>query len=209
MSLTARVIVNKRDIAEFEKFMTGSLQKEIENAYARALNRLGKGCVAWIKKELRKSQDPEDAELLAAGIVSSPGKVKNIMKLNPLRIAIGAGSMRNRYFTSETLVGQPFRVTLTNINGSKVSVIAQRTKQTKRVHMDDATSVKSYKGRKWTSHQSFDGYLYTALPITVIANLKDSQIDTFKSMVNIYVAHNHDKFIKQEFEKAVEREAKK
>ncbi len=131
--MNVRFNINKREITVFEEFMTKTLQDEIEKAYGRTLNRLGKGCVGSIKRRLGQSQDPDDRALLGSGIVYAPHTAARILKLSPVRIVIGAGSSRKRHFLSSTLVGRPFRVTLTDRQGGKVDVMASRNRDTKHV----------------------------------------------------------------------------
>ncbi len=222
MSLAARFVVNKREIIAFEEFMTEGLQKEIEKAYARALRRLGRGCVNFMKKRLEKSDDPDDEALLKSGIASSPSDVKRIMKLKPPRIAIGAGSTRRRHPNKSLLVGNPFKVTVSNETGRRVALIAQRNVYTKHIDMGTATSPQriktvtlsgkvSWSRKTYQSHQSFSGYRNTALPITIISplNLNEKQIMKFQYLIEEYMSSNHDKVVEQEYKKAVEREAKK
>lgn len=222
MSLAARFVFNKRELTAFEEFMTDSLQKEIERAYARALNRLGRGCVNGMKRKLEKSDDPDDRTLLKSGIAHSPNKVKRIMELKPPRIAIGAGSTRRRHPDKSLLVGNPFRVTVSNEKGRRVALIAQRNVYSEHIDGAMATSPKRIKtvtpsgavmwSRKtYQSHQSFEGYRNTALPITIISplDLTPNQITKFRYMIEEYMTANHDKVVEQEYKKAVERAAKK
>lgn len=207
-----RFEINKRELVVFEEFMTKTLQEEIEKAYGRTLNRLGRGCVNSIKRRLGKSEDPDDRTLLGSGIVYAPRTAKRILQLNPVRIVIGTGSSRKRHFLSSQLVGKPFQVTLTDQKGGKVTLIASRNKDTKHVDAETASMPRyfksgSFKGFKWESHQSFNGYRNTALPITILSptSLNDTQAFKFKRMVEEYAEANHDKFFEQEYGKAVKR----
>ncbi len=220
----ARLTINKKQLDEFEKFMTESLQKEIEKAYARAINRLGRNCVNSMKRQLRKSDDPIARDLLGAGIVSVPKTVKRIIELgDPLRTVIGAGSSRKRHPNLFNVVGQPFRVTVSNEKNRRVALIAQRHVDSKHMNEEQATSPlklplfdwegkqKGWSQKAYVSRQSFNGYRNTELPIVIIhpVELKEEHRQRFKSMIDAYMAANHDKVVNQEIAKAVERNLRK
>ncbi len=224
MSLDLRFTVNKRELTAFEEFMTGSLQAEIEKAYAMALNRLGKGCAKWMKRQLEKTGDTEDLELAYSGIVHVPRTVKRILQLNPIRSVIGAGSVRNRHPDKSNLVGRPFKVRVKNESGeNSVGLIAQRTRDSRHFNADELWGTqtrhvtvtpsgrKIISRKKYGSHQEFIGYRNTELPIKIISHihLNNRQKVKFRYMVEEYMATHHDKVVECELKKGMERAAKK
>ncbi len=214
---------DQKQLTDYEEFMTDSLQKEARISYARAINRLGRNCVAWMKRELRKADDKVARDLLGAGIVSVPKTAKRILHLgDPLRAVIGAGSNRKRHPNLGNVVGQRFLTTVSNEQNRRLLVVAQRNRDSEHVSSDDALSPKriryvtasgrvSWSEKTYVSHQDFEGYRNTSLPITIIhpVVLKEQHNRRFNEMINAYMARHFDKVMTQEFNKAVDRDIKK